>query len=509
MNRKIQKECESTCEYILPDYMGDIKKILNSKARVIPAGRFKDGEQLEINGVVEYEVLYSDSENKLTAVQTTSDYSMNVAVDGDNYIDSSDATTASNLSIRITGPRKMVIKSTVESFVTITEETDFKVEGDVFDGSREPEYVKRSVEYAESLYGMSAEREYAEEAERIPGVSAEEIEIITTGASVRITEARAVDGGVEIRGEIIAIAIIKTPEQPPYTIKKSIPFNETISIEGATADMSALADGYVTSATCGVNYDTNESVVVVNAIVEYKAEVIENKTIDVVSDAYLKEQGTKNSYSEIEYRRADGASIGEMTVDLKVARSELMLDTVQSILCADAEFLISEAKAWHNGVKFEGEINISGIACEINADNSVGFVPIKIKRPFEENVNISCQIPENSQIEYTVSTVECVPTLDSDFLYLRCVAGVKIKLFADEKMTCLTSCEVVEGEQFLKNTSSVTVYYPTESENLFDIAKRFHSSVAKIARDNSIAEETISLPDTPSSLSGLKKIIIR
>ena len=67
MDRRIQKECESGCEYILPDYMGDIKKILMSSARVVPSGKLAGGGNVEASGVVEYEILYADSEGKLTA----------------------------------------------------------------------------------------------------------------------------------------------------------------------------------------------------------------------------------------------------------------------------------------------------------------------------------------------------------------------------------------------------------------------------------------------------------
>ena len=509
MNRKIQKECESTCEYILPDYMGDIKKILNAKAVAVPAGSFQDGDLLVVNGVVEYEVLYTDSENKLTAVVTTSDYSMNVAVDGDNYVDAIEDSESVNLSIRITGPRKITMKSSVACSLTVVEENEIGVEGDVFDGDRSPECIKTSVEYEESVFATATEREYAEEAERINGVSADDIEIITTGARVKIIETRSVDNGVEIKGEIIATAIIKTPQQPPYVIKKSIPFNEIINIEGSSPDMLPSARGYVTSATCGVNSDADGAVIVVNTIAEFKAELRENKSTTVVCDAYLKEQETKNDYCAFEYRRAEGVQNSEIVFDMKMPRSEIMLDNVQSILSSNADIIVSEAEIGRGEVRFTGEMHISGIACEINADDSVGYLPIKFKLPFDKNVNINCHIPENASVEYTITPIDCQPSLDGENLYVRCTAVVSVRLYTVHKVDRLKSCELVEGARYTRNPSTVTVYYPLDGDSLFRVAKQFHTTPEKIAKDNSLTDSVMSTVGSSESLNGVKKLIIR
>ena len=48
-----QKECGgiflSEChgEHHLPDYLGDMKKVLSSSARVVPAGKFIGGEEVQ------------------------------------------------------------------------------------------------------------------------------------------------------------------------------------------------------------------------------------------------------------------------------------------------------------------------------------------------------------------------------------------------------------------------------------------------------------------------------
>ena len=174
MNKRTRKEVDSSCEYILPDYMGDIKKILTSKARILPGGRFASDGEVEVTGTVEYEVIYADSENRLTAVNTSSDYSVSLPIPAEGYVGCAADGRVANFNIRITGPRKMSLKSSVEVAAVITTEAELEVVGDVFSGEREPQYTSRSISVENAKYGKSLEREYAEEAERLGGVMADD-----------------------------------------------------------------------------------------------------------------------------------------------------------------------------------------------------------------------------------------------------------------------------------------------------------------------------------------------
>ena len=167
MNKRMRRDVECSCEYVLPDYMGDIKKILTSKARVLPGGRFVSDGGIEITGTVEYEVLYADSENKLTAVNASSDYSVVLPTDAESYVGSAADCHVEGFSIRITGPRTMSLKSGVAVSAQVTTSAELEVLGDVFGGEREPQYVSREISVESAKYGKSLEREYAEEAERI------------------------------------------------------------------------------------------------------------------------------------------------------------------------------------------------------------------------------------------------------------------------------------------------------------------------------------------------------
>ena len=64
-------------------------------------------------------------------------------------------------------------------------------------------------------------------------------------------------------------------------------------------------------------------------------------------------------------------------------------------------------------------------------------------------------------------------------------------------------------ERYERGSSVVTVYFPTGSDSLFDIARRYHTTPERIASLNSLTEECVNLSGAPESLGGLKRLIIR
>ena len=74
---------ETAAEHVLPDYQGDIKKVLSSTATVIPAGKFISGTEAQLSGSVAYDILYADAQGQLTSAQFSSDYELSVPVSED------------------------------------------------------------------------------------------------------------------------------------------------------------------------------------------------------------------------------------------------------------------------------------------------------------------------------------------------------------------------------------------------------------------------------------------
>ncbi len=506
MNKRIKRDVESSVEYILPDYMGDIKKVLMYKAECSRCDSFHSENSLELSSEVEYQVIYADAENKLTAIDLSSDLSLAIANIAPSILGMEAYANVENVTLRVTGPRKIALKSNVSVFVTLTEDGAPEVIGDSFDEQRKREVSIALINTESSRYlDTRVERELAEELERIPSLAGEDIEIIGSGGSVKIEEVRAMDGGVNIKGEIIISAIIKTPMQPPFRIVKSIPFDEAVEIDAAPGE-EIYPSVYLCSLTLNENDDGEDKVIVANAIIEIDATVKSNKECEIIKDAYLLEYECENTYSTLEYNTLYKRHREVCTSFATVGLSELGCEGIHSILSSNVDIKDIVVEGDGENAKIHANILFSGIACEINADESITYYSIKKLVPFEKNVNINCQNQENMSFYARVDSKVANALIDGDSIQLECQFALDIDMVEKGKIKHLCT-STVSGEIDNRGPLRITIYYPSSGDTLFDIAKRYHTTSARICEDNSIAMPTALGDEAP--LLNVKKLIIR
>ena len=509
MNRKIQKECESSTEYMLPDYLGDVKKLISTTARAIPSGQFNSEESCDVSGIVAYEMVYLDSDNKLSAASFSSDYDISFPVDSEAYVDSAVATSLSNFAIRLTGPRKVSAKANVISDICVSEKWEPTVKGSAFLETGEAQTVSKTVKLEAYLFGEGGEREFAEEAISLEGVNADEIEVITSNAYVRIEESIPVNDGVNIKGTLIVTAIVRTPEQSVFAIRREIPFDETVSISGATPEMTPEVDAELSSVTCGVSESENASVISANVIMELKARCAYNEEVSVIKDAYLKNRDTEQKYENLNYKEHLHSFTDDTVVNLKLARAELGLENAKEIFSVNAELKSPSVVLEGSAAKIKTDAMFSGVACEINEDGNSAVIPLKFSHPLEFDVNLGCQTDENARVNVKLCFGGCEWNLDGDNLYLKCFINRTVSLYREMCEKILSSCDVLGDAEYSKNLSRISVYYPEKNETLFDIAKKFHTTARDIAVDNDISAEVSALDGAPELASGFEKLIIR
>ncbi len=509
MNKIYQKECESALEYSLPDYLGDVKKILSVSASTIPSGKFAADGEVNFSGVVSYDILYSDSEGKLTGFTLSSDYDLSVPTDSDTYVDAMAESRVASLAVRLTGPRKLTVKSVVSNNVKVSSDGTVECLGDAFAEGNSPEVACRTIKTEKSYFTTSSEREYAEEAERLNGVTPDEIEIIATSGAVRITESEAVEGGVLVRGELIITSIVKTTEQAPFAIKKTVPFEETVNFDGLRPDMQIMADGYITSVTAGVSEDTEGSVITVNAISELYCMASENTELSVITDAYLKNKNTAAKYEDYEYTGIVCMAMTEERFSASVSRVDIGCENIREVLTLSADVRSFDKNIAPAGFSLNGEAVFSGVACEINESNEPSYVPVKFTAPFNLNVHCNTQIPGGAKLEVSLTPIDCETVLDPEKLTVSCCAKIGYRITETNVINRITECSVTGGEELKRTLSNITVYYPEDEETLFEIAKKFHTTCAKIANDNHLDEAVIAMSEAPVSNSNVKKLIIR
>ena len=498
---------ESVTDYVLPDYLGDVRKILFTEASLRPSGRFAGGDEVEFSGIVVYNMVYLDSEGELSSVEFTSDYDYTVKCSGESYNDSIADTRVSGYSVRLVGPRKINAKASLACNVCICERESTSVSGDAFDCEFTPEINSGSVNVRSAKTSTISEREYAEAIARLDGAIADEVRVIYSSAEPIVEDIHADDDSVSLKGRLRMCAVIKNGDEPAYGVEKTVNFEESIDFEGVTPTMMLTPSLTVTSLSSSVNADEGGCDVVLSGIVEMCVVGEGNQSVDVILDGFLKEALTVNSYENFSYSRfVDGATV-KGSHNAEILRSDIECEGIREIIFLTSTPKIEQTEICDGCVNIIGEIRYSGVASEAVGDK-ISYSAIKFSSPFATNVNLNCQNDGKSYADVAVHTYNTSATLDGEKIYATCLVESSAIISQDNCERVLSVMSCAEGEIFETDCAKITVYYPTADDTLFSVAKRFHTSPIKVARDNEITETVFASDNPTGSLSGVKRVII-
>ena len=500
---------ESTGEYVLPDYNGDIKKILYTDARVIPSASFQSGDSIEYSGIVAYGVIYLDSEDMVSHAEFTTDFEGTVRCGAENLLEFDIDTVMQGFTARPVGPRKLSARATLISTLYMMENATLS-SGNYPEGY-EPEARMGKIKVRSALVDKTGEREYAEELARLDGAMQDEVEILFTNCKVRGNGIVLSEGGAEYKGELDVIALVRQGDSVPFTVEKKIPFSEMF-LSGdekhqSLKDVRMCPNLNVTSVKCTVNADDDGVSITASVITEGKMRVLGNEELNVMLDGYLTECESENSYDCIDYTEQMPYEEINVKAGDTFSRASLGLDNTRNILLPSAEVKISDVRL-DSGIEIIGEVRFCGIACEINELGDTVYSQLKIAVPFKEYVNNSSKYPAKTHLEYTANLANLYIELDNDSI--RPMAEIIINLTPlCDKHECYVSDINVTGEEIERDDSIVTVYYPRENETLFDISKKYRVKALRVASVNALTESVFAKSDEPICSLGVNKIIIR
>ena len=500
---------DSSAEYILPDYNGDVRKILLTKAEVHPSGKFAEGDEMEFSGIVVYNVVYTDSENKISSVNFTSDYEYAVKCSHEKLKDAYSDTRVANYQIRLIGPRKISAKATLSSSVSVVESEEILVVGSAFEKNSLPEMATAVVKCRNLLSSASVEREYAESVEHLDGAIADEVRIVYCSADVSVDNIEVGNDHLTLFGKLKMMAIISNAEAPAYPVEKTVPIEAEIPFEGISNDMRFIPEITVTSVKGTVNADDTGSDIVMSVIVEFSALAERNDTMELISDAYNTTCVTENTYTDFDYEELCDVVLIRDNFSAEIARDGIDAENIREIVLSDVTAKIESSEIGDEGVLINGEFRFCAITSDINDDGSVLYSSLKISAPYSKNVKINLQNAGNLRANTKVLPKNVSVTLDANNLYVSASVDVFVEVISGKIRRVLSSCDEREELPFEKRGPRVTVYYPSSNETLFSVAKKFHVTSMKLAEDNSLTESVSKTSDASEyKLSSIKRLII-
>ncbi|MBE6674252.1 MAG: LysM peptidoglycan-binding domain-containing protein [Ruminococcaceae bacterium] len=484
-------------EFSLPDYVPEIRRLLNVRAQALPESKYiadsGSNSSLEIGGTVTYLLIYTDDEGNLCSIPLTSSYEAEATLVSHPttvFID----TVVDSTSPRVNAPRKITIKSRLKSRILGWENVkeEERIEGKT---TADELFIERKSETVKALSIKPVSMQNIRISDKLDMGAYQSPRPVWCDASVTVNDVRAQNNSVSVRGEVTVKCICKDGENM-ITLTKSVALAEELEAQGATlGDMARVSARPVSLA---ISNEQSDSVgqLFFDLTCELEGELVRNTENELVTDCYSTRCETEGEYKTIDVFSMLKAQNSSFSINESVKRKAKdiceIIDIMWDPVYEKAEF--KNGKAILNG-----RLNLTLIGKGEEQDGDTAeYLSESYEIPYKYATDLGRYTGELvARCDMSVSNATA--RLDGDKLIVSAEMHPSFEVIEKNKVKILDTAILKKDKEIKKEAACVRVYFPKEGDTLWEIAKKYHTTVATLKENNDLSTDTVD---------GIKSIII-
>ncbi len=484
INGDTQIMSEVNEEFSLPDYVPEVRRVLVVRAQVLPESKYLSDNTLEFGGMVTYSVIYTDDEGKLCALPLSSSYEAKAGVNSDTGSTIIN-TTVDNTSCRVVAPRKLTIKTKLKNRIISFGTSDIS-EKITPKSSADELYIERKREAINTIGIKNASLQNVRISDKLDMTGEENIKPIWCDASIILTDVKAQAGSVNVRGEV-TVKCLCTGDNGEIVLTKTMPLSEIVEAEGCELGDMARAEARVVSLSISNEEAGEKKELFFDLNAEVECEIARNSEIEVTKDAYSTKYETQATYKQMDVYTALKEQNISFTVSEGQKRKDKDLTEIISII-ADPVYEKSEIKG--SKINHLGSLNVNILGKSVpDANGKWEYMSQSYEIPLKYEADVG-KVSKGAISNCTFSLGNINARYDEENMFVTCEVFVSYSVY-DKNTIELLDTAVLKKEKEIKGDSGcVRVCFPKENETLWDVAKRYHTTVTKLKEQNDITDSS-------------------
>lgn len=468
-------------EFSLPEYMPEILRIIKTTAEPkIFSCKLIDG-RITVDGVCELRLVYTGEDGCIYCCSQQKQFTRHCENDSlQNCVDVEVEPVVNYVNCRATGTKKAEVKAGVTfKFKAFYEESYKYVNTEDCKGIEE----KKSSLQAYSM-GCKKTRSFSMSDSITLDVPASFV--VSQNASVILNEVRKINNKIMLRGEaIVNISYVNSDNKALVEhYVHSLPMNQILEVDGfdesyvGSVILKVMALDVLPKGEQG-NFNTTFDL---SVGIDASVFMWEPKNITVTCDAYGIENEVELSQSAVPFC-VDVADLNEAYVtDNSFTVSG---EGVSGVLCEFAEI-----KAIKTSFA-DGEVIISGDLCVSFIIKDTSGALSTVNKVFDFSYKKSVESSHNIISHPYLSVVSVKSNVkNSNTIDVRTEIRICATIITEHEFSVLTDIAVSDNK-LKSERMPITIYYPQcENESLWDIARRYKTSVCAIAEENGLSGDT-------------------
>lgn len=488
---------EAASDFGMPDYYGDIHRILRVQADAHLDGIYPNATEMEYEGAVVFRILFLTEDERLQCADFTVDFkgSCPYGAELGEERDVRVTVQTEQANCRVLGPRKINLKAKVLCHITehfrrcvtpkvigaktIAEEAALQCDTQTI-----PVMEYRQLEAKDCAF-----REEIELDGSLPPIG----NLLCCDALLHFTDAHFTEDQVIGKGNVhinLLYEIAGADETQYISLSRSLPISYNMENPGLDTDYScrAIPSLRVIHGEAQENSYGEKRIVALDLEYDLLFACMRNIAPEVTRDVYSTACACESSYVTLTVPRLCGVYHTNFSVNESKTRAEIgMEESAHNVLMLGAEPKLTQTRydEERGRMLFEGTAQVMALLTSNHggALTDVTFqVPLRCEVP-----GIFTQTPPETTLDCRV--IAAGGRLDSTNLYVNLEVALDFDVVSSDKETILDAVTPLTSQPYTDSPATMTLYFPQEGERLWEIAKHYHTTRREIAKVNNLTEE--------------------
>lgn len=470
-------------DYVLPDYYPEIFRILSCRLtpRIMSYG-FAGENKLTLDGNVDIRVLYlSEGSNNIHCIEQRYTYTKTVDIGKPNITDGNICvklnSRADYCNCRAVSGRRIDVRGAVSTKIRLTADRATALP------MIPSELQVKTAELSCCGDIKSAEKQFSVREEIETGASGIG-NIMRTCTNAKVNEVRIIADKAVIKGIVTvnaAYGIYKEGEQGFSEIERmsaDIPVSQIVELQGVDENYSHTAE--IDILNCELTCNSDSGIVGCNMLAVCRVRCSKESTVSVPVDVYSTQYETEHTVRQLRAAKSSENISRQFTLRTSAACEGAEIEGVWD--CC-AEVYNTSCTPCDDGLKLSG-----AICYQVLCRNGDG-IPCWVEKQEAFEHMFAMDIAEADSIkEFSAVCTDADHTIKQDgTLDLTAIVEFSCCIASDENISVAEGVKVHEDKPKQRDNSyALRIFYADGTEDSWDIAKRYSTSVEAVLSENEI-----------------------
>ncbi len=464
-------------DVIVNDIKPDILNTISVNGNVcIYKKEITDGK-IRLDGAVNVYIIYlADDENgSVRSLNTSIDFTKSIEFDGcKNGMDIDESLRIKNIECKVINSRKINVRAFLDLSVKVYSNDNIQVVNDInsIDGVQ---CLNNTLE-VNSLLGSGTTKTYAKDTIMLENVD-NLAEILNSDINIVNKDIKISYNKVLAKADAQVKILYLTEDNRINTVTSSIPVMGFIDMPNVS-DTNACNTKYKLKNLVVKPNNIEEHSIYVEAEIEIVCFVYEQKQLNIIQDLYSPTNSLTFNQKQVT-ALVNKENIQETcNIQEQLSIPEIQNNRIYDV-CVKPNIQKEDIK---NGrVTYEGEVELEFL---YESNNSSRFDAKVMKLPFNYSIN-SGNISEMSTLDTNIEIrKQDFVVLNDGYIDSRIDLQFEVSVSRNEKINIIDDIEMEEKKDC--NQYSMVIYFVKPKDTLWEIAKKFDSTIDEIAKVNEI-----------------------